>query len=275
MKNKKKSNLKVGILTLLPIIVFIYILKWFINTILGISNNLLFLLPIDSIFDTKSSEIIWYWQLTSFIISFIMVWFIGLLMNHYYIGIKINKILKKIVKKIPILNTLFRMSDQINKISSKKTSFKEVVFVEFPAPGIYTIGFITSDEVKTIEKTFDEKVYNVFIPTTPNPTNGYLCIVKKEKIIKTNISIGSAIEYVISMGTLVDIKEIEKLEKKEWFYCSFSLFDIFSLIDLEIRSLSRSFLENLWKYSNNVSCFLSGTKTQDFSSINSGEAQSL
>ncbi len=219
MKRKIKTNLRIGILTLLPIIVFISIVKWILSMVFGVSDKLLILMSMNDVINFQIQQNLWYWKIISIVVLMVVTWGIGLLMNHYYMGKKIKKFFQRIIRRIPILNTLFRMSEQINKISTNRTSFKEVVLVEFPAPGLYTVGFITSDRIEIIEKILDSKeVYSVFIPTTPNPTNGYLCIVNRDKLIKTKISIGTAIEYIISMGTLINLEEIQEMEKKGWFY---------------------------------------------------------
>ncbi len=212
MKKNKFKNIKAGIFTILPIVVFIFIITLVINILLVISNNLFLFLPKELI--TENNEIAWYWHVAVIGVLFVFTWLIGVLMNHYYVGGKIKKILQLTLERIPILKTLLRISKQINEISSEETSFKEVVLVEFPTPGIYSIGFITSERVGTLQKILTKKVYSVFIPTTPNPTNGFIVIVSEEKLVRTKIPIASAIEYVISMGTLVDLEHIETLEKK-------------------------------------------------------------
>ena len=206
---KKHKNIKTGIFTLLPIIVFIAIIKWCIEKILTISD-MLFIPFNNTILRDSNNDIYWYWHIVGIVAMIIIIQSIGWLMNHYYIGKKINALIQPIIKKTPVLNTLTRISKQVSEITQNKTSFKEVVFVEFPKEGIYSVGFVTSENIQSAEKILGKKMYSIFIPTTPNPTNGFICIVPEEKIIKTNISITNGIEYVISMGTLINLESIEE-----------------------------------------------------------------
>jgi len=209
----KYRNIKTGIFTLLPLIIFIAIIIWVIKMILKVSDTFFILAP-TQYFKDVDGDLLWYWHIVGVCLLIVIVWVIGRVMNHYYIGKKINKLIQPIIKKTPILNTLMRIGKQINKISQNKSSFKEVVIIQFPIEGVYSIGFITSENIPILQEKIGKKIYSVFIPTTPNPTNGYLCIIPEEKLIKTNISVANGIEYVISMGTLIDLESIQKIEKE-------------------------------------------------------------
>lgn len=206
---KAKNNLKSGIFALLPIIVFFFILRWIFNILFSISNNFLLLLPKYWIYDSNS-EIPFYWHIIAIISMLSIVWIIGLLVNHYYVGKKIRKFSQPMINKIPVLNTLFRVSKQAGDTLNNKNSFKEVVLVEFPVPGVYSIGFITGANTSIFENILESDVVSVFSPTTPNPTNGFLILVKRNSVKKIDMSVQEAIEYIISMGT-VDIKIKDKI----------------------------------------------------------------
>lgn len=210
MKKVKYKNLKTGTFTLLPIVVFVLIIKWAINIICTISDTIFILIP-NYDFTNASGNLLWYWHIAGILVLLLLILSVGWIMNHYYIGRKINDLIQPVIKKTPVLNTLTRIGKQMNEISQKKSSFKEVVFIEFPAPGIYYIGFITSEGSKSLDKILKKKVVSVFMPTTPNPTNGFLCAVSVKKITRTKIPIEKGFEYVISMGTLIDFEAIEKI----------------------------------------------------------------
>lgn len=196
----KKFNIKIlkaGIFTLLPVVLFIYIIKWIVNSILKISDNIFFFIPNEFYINQVTGNILWYWHVIGIIILILLIACVGWIMSHYYIGRKIKSLIQPIIKRTPILKTLIRLTNQISEISQNKNSFKEVVFVEFPRKGIFSIGFITSDNIKTIEEKIGKKAYSVFIPTTPNPTNGYICIIPEDEIIKTKLSITEGLEYVV------------------------------------------------------------------------------
>jgi len=211
MKKTKYKNLKTGIFTILPIIVFILIIKWVIVNILKISDLLFLLIPNYDFTNSVTGDIWWYWHIVGATTLLICIVSIGWIMNHYYIGQKVKTLIQPIIKKTPILNTLTKIGKQMNEISQNRSSFKEVVLVEFPTPGMYTIGFITSENTKTINNILGKKSVSVFIPTTPNPTNGFQVFVTIEKIIRTKIPIEKGFEYVISMGTIIDFETVQEL----------------------------------------------------------------
>src|SRR5262249_46797328 len=93
-----------------------------------------------------------------------------------------------------------------------KQSFKQVVLIEFPRPGIYSIGFITSDVNPEISPHSDRRYYNVFVPTTPNPTTGFFFMVAQECVTIINISPKEAMALIISGGIIQP--EQFNLEKK-------------------------------------------------------------
>jgi uncharacterized membrane protein len=83
-----------------------------------------------------------------------------------------------------------------------KTSFKTVVLVEFPKEGTHSIGFITSEQQAEVQTKTKEKVVCVFVPTTPNPTSGFLIIVRADKVTRLEMSVADGIKYIISLGSI-------------------------------------------------------------------------
>lgn len=193
----KTKYFKTGILILLPSIVFVWLLVKIKNMIFGVSDNILSVFPKENLPDnTLALEILIIIGIS------LAIYFIGYIYSHYYIGKRLTSISKKIISKIPVLSVFYRVARQIEETLSKKNSFKEVVLVEFPVPGVYSIGFITGENTRYFEEVLEGSLVSVFIPTTPNPTNGFLSLVEKNKIVRTKISVSNAIEYIISMGTV-------------------------------------------------------------------------
>ena len=106
--------------------------------------------------------------------------------------------------RVPLLNKIYGTIKQVNEAftSGKKSSFKTVVLVEFPRDGIYSVGFITSEQPDEIETKTGRKCVCVFIPTTPIPTGGFLIIVPEEKVTKLEMSVADGFKYIISLGAL-------------------------------------------------------------------------
>ena len=107
--------------------------------------------------------------------------------------------------RIPLLNKIYSATKQVNDAfsSTNKTAFRTVVLVEFPHAGVYSIGFITSDQQGEVQAKTGQKVVCVFVPATPNPTSGFLLMVPEDKVIKLDMSVPDAIKYVISLGAIL------------------------------------------------------------------------
>ena len=88
-------------------------------------------------------------------------------------------------------------------LSGKKTMFQRVVLVEFPRPGIYSFGFVTGETKGEAQEKIRETVINVFVPTTPNPTSGFLLLVPREQLIELDMTVAEGLKMVISGGTVV------------------------------------------------------------------------
>jgi uncharacterized membrane protein len=116
--------------------------------------------------------------------------------------------------RVPVLNKIYGTIKQVDEAftSGKKSSFKTVVLVEYPREGIYSVGFITSEEKDEIELKIKTKCVRVFIPTTPIPTGGFLIVVPEEKVIKLDMSVAEGFKYIISIGALSN--ESEKVKSR-------------------------------------------------------------
>lgn len=140
----------------------------------------------------------------------IAIWFIGLIATNF-IGKKIISIYESILHKIPIVNTIFGGLKQISDtiFSHKNQSFKQVVAINFPFYGVYVIGFITGTKILKAKLKSNEKIIQVFVPTAPNPTSGFLMLVPVKNVIPLKTSVEDALKIVISMG-VVQPKEFLK-----------------------------------------------------------------
>ena len=111
--------------------------------------------------------------------------------------------------RIPIIGQVYTGIKQILESLSTpgKTGFMQVVFIEFPRKGIRTIGFVTNESYDSA----GEKLVNIFIPTSPNPTSGFLQIVRENEIIRTNMLVDDAIKMVVSAGRILPKEATDKL----------------------------------------------------------------
>ena len=131
--------------------------------------------------------------------TILLLFIVGLITNNV-LGKKLTNIFERLFKSIPFVKALYLPIKEIVKnFSGKKSnSFRKVVFVEFPMKGSNSIGFITKESIKI---NGQDKVA-VFIPTTPNPTNGFLVYVDANQYVELGISVDEALKTIISLGSI-------------------------------------------------------------------------
>ncbi len=122
-----------------------------------------------------------------------------------------------IVSKIPLISSIYTLLKQLFEtvLSPKSQSFKEAVLVEYPRKGIWIIGFLAGESSKELQtKTPSLDLLSIFVPTTPNPTSGFLILVPKNEVIKLDMSVEDALKYVVSCG-IVEPNTKKKLSSKK------------------------------------------------------------
>ena len=198
-KSKKKksiiarlrNNFIAGVVVLIPIGITIYLTLLITN----ISSKLLpkeinpnHYLP----YEIPGLEII---------ISIILITFIGWL-SLSFLGIKLLEIFNGVLKKIPILRTIYSAIAQMTETFTKSESNKKnVVLVEYPRKGSWAVGFATKDNEGEISDKTKQNLVNVFVPTTPNPTSGFLLMFPKEEVIYLDMTFEEASRFIVSAGT--------------------------------------------------------------------------
>jgi uncharacterized membrane protein len=112
---------------------------------------------------------------------------------------------ERILSRMPVIRSVYSATKQIfeTMLAKKSTAFREVVLVEFPRPGMWSIGFITGVTEGEVQELTDEEVLNVYIPTTPNPTSGYLCFVARSEVFPLSMSVEEGIKMVVSGGLVI------------------------------------------------------------------------
>ena len=135
------------------------------------------------------------------IIAVIIITFIGWL-SLSFLGKKIFELINSILKKIPILRTIYsainQMTESLTKSDNKQ---KSVVLLEYPKKDVWAVGFATKENKGIINDKIGNELVNVFVPTTPNPTSGFLLMVPKKNLIFLDISFEQASKFIVSAGT--------------------------------------------------------------------------
>jgi uncharacterized membrane protein len=200
-----QANFWAGLAIVLPAVISIAVLRWLFGTVANITDTLLIFLPTKlTHHDAGNGPMYWYWSLVALVLAIFLIGTVGLLARNYF-GRKIIEWVDSALLHIPLLNKIYGATKQVNDAFSatNKTAFRTVVLVEFPHAGVYSIGFITSDQQEEVEAKTGQKVVCVFVPATPNPTSGFLLMVPEHKVIRLEMSVPDAIKYVISLGAIL------------------------------------------------------------------------
>ena len=214
-----KNYFYAGLFSLLPLVLTAYIFNWIMGLVLIVLNDSFVTIIIKNIILNLVGEedYIFYFQILSYILSLItMIMFIcivGFTLKLVFFA-KIAKKAKQFLGKIPFINQIYSTISQIIDIvkSDRSTTYQKVVAVEYPRRGIYSIGFLTADKNETLERaTGIEKMYNIFIPTSPNPTSGMFIVANAKEVHILDIKIDDAVKLIISGGVITP----EKYEIKE------------------------------------------------------------
>jgi len=135
------------------------------------------------------------------IISIFLITFIGWL-SLSFLGKRLLSIFNNLLKRIPILRTIYsaigQMTESLTKNDKKN---KNVVLVEYPRKGTWAVGFATNDNEGEISTKTKKNLINVFVPTTPNPTSGFLLMFPKEEVIFLDLTFEEASKFIVSAGT--------------------------------------------------------------------------
>ncbi|MFH0883892.1 MAG: DUF502 domain-containing protein [bacterium] len=125
-----------------------------------------------------------------------------------YLGGKIVNLINRWIKHIPLINKVYSAFLQLSEalLGGQREVFKYAVLIEYPKDDVYSIGFVTQDTRGPAQNAISEDVISVFIPTTPNPTSGYLLFVPKRDVTYVDLSVEEALKLVISGGTIVPKK---------------------------------------------------------------------
>ena len=190
--SKLRNYFITGVLVLIPIGVTVYLTLFFIKIsakILPQEINPNNYLP----YSIPGLEII---------ISIIVITVIGWL-SLSFLGKKLVKFVNDIFKKIPFLRTVYSAIGQMTQsfAQSRKSKKKSVVLVEYPRKGSWAVGFATQENTGEIASKTNKDLINVFVPTTPNPTSGFLLMFPKDEIIYLDMSFEDASKFIVSAGT--------------------------------------------------------------------------
>jgi uncharacterized membrane protein len=207
MKSKAFSRVEASFLTglavVLPAVVSIAVVVWLFGTVANITDRLLFAVPRSwKYVNGVGGDIHWYWSLAALGLAAGLVTLVGRLARHY-LGVRLIAAGDQLLLRVPLLNRIYGTVKQVKEaFAGNKSSFKQTVLVEFPRPGVYSLGFITNEQRNEVQARTPQPVWSVFVPTTPNPTTGFLVFVAERDLIRLDMSVADAIKSIISLGAV-------------------------------------------------------------------------
>jgi uncharacterized membrane protein len=199
-----QANFWAGLAIVLPGLISVAALLWLFRTVANITDTLLIFLPHHWTHSGKGDgPMYWYWSLVALALAVGMVGLVGLVARNYF-GKRTIEWVDSALLRIPLLNKIYGATKQVNDAFSTggKNSFRTVVLIEYPRPGVYSLGFLTSEPHDEVRARLKHPMVCVFIPTTPNPTGGFLLLVPEDQVTKLEMSVAEGIKYIISLGAI-------------------------------------------------------------------------
>ena len=194
-----RNTMITGFLILIPLFVT-YILIAFLFNLLGnagtpVLRSILSFLNLD--------DLRWLTPLVPFInllIALMLIFFIGLFGTNI-VGRRILATLNQVVMRLPLVSSVYgAVKQMVETLHGPNRSFQQVVLLEYPKKGVWMMGLVATRRPDTFNLTSSDTVLSVFVPTTPNPTSGFLVLVPEEEVIETDYNVEEAFKFIVSSG---------------------------------------------------------------------------
>jgi uncharacterized membrane protein len=192
-----RNYLIAGMLIWIPVMVTV----WVIRFLSGILDQSLVLLP-----PSWRPEAVFgqYVPGVGIILSFLLLVATGVVVRNLFGG-QIVAGFESLVRRIPVIGAVYGGAKTFSEtvLTDKGKSFKQVVLIEFPRKGLYSIGFITCEDMDEVQARTEQDVVCVFVPTTPNPTTGFLVAVDRNEITRLDMTVDDAVKMLLTLGVVV------------------------------------------------------------------------
>lgn len=185
-----------GLLVLIPIA----ITGWVIHLVMTMMDHTLLLLPHNWRPDALLG---FHIPGSGALLAIILIFVAGLLVRNY-IGTYVHQLWERMLRHIPVVNTLYFGIKQVFEtlFSSSSNAFRKAVLVQYPREGMWAIGFLTGIPGGDVSNHLVGDYVSIYVPTTPNPTSGFFVMLKRTEVIELDISVDNALKYIISMGVV-------------------------------------------------------------------------
>ncbi len=210
MLHALKKNLITGLIILLPLAVTFALLGFLINLFTSPFVNL-----VSSIFMKYNTQLPGFLflsseQVTRYLSKLLILILLAILtiilgfLTRWFVIHSLLSLTDKILKKIPVINTVYKASQEITNtfLKPNQTSFKQVVMVPFPCKEMYALGLVSREAPQVCSELIGSKMISVLVPTTPNPTSGFLLMFNQADLIYLDMKPEDAIKYILSVGVV-------------------------------------------------------------------------
>jgi uncharacterized membrane protein len=196
-----RSDFLAGLAVVLPMAVSIAVVIWLFGAVSNLTDTLLLLVPREWI---RSGEgpLHLYSRILALLAALLLIGVAGRL-GRYYFGKKLFQGMDGMLMRVPLLNRIYTGLKQIHEAftSSKASSFKQVVLVEFPRPGLHSIGFITGAQNAEAREKTQKRLLSVFVPTPPL-TSGSVVLVAEADVVELEMSVADGLKFIMSLGSV-------------------------------------------------------------------------
>jgi uncharacterized membrane protein len=192
-----RNYLIAGLLIWIPIMVTV----WVVRFLSGILDQSLVLLPPSWRPEALVGQ---YVPGVGIILSFLLLVFTGVVVRNLF-GSQLVEGFESLVRRIPVIGAVYGGAKTFSEtvLTDKGKSFKQVVMVQFPRQGIFSVGFITSEELEEVQAKTAQDVVCVFVPTTPNPTTGFIVMVPRDEVVRLDMTVDEAFRMLLTLGVVV------------------------------------------------------------------------
>ena len=201
-----KAAFLTGLAVVLPAMVSIGLVIWVFGTVANFTDTLLLLVPKAwTHAGNGEGPPHLYWSVMALVLAILLVGLIGGL-ARYYFGKKLIRLVDLAMMRVPLLNKIYSVLKRINEAftSNRAATFKQVVLVEFPRPGLYSLGFITGTQKGEVQTRIREPLLSVFVPTPPL-TSGSIVLVPEADVVKLDMSVADGIKFIMSLGSVYPV----------------------------------------------------------------------
>jgi uncharacterized membrane protein len=195
-----KRHFLTGLLTIAPLAITLWVLWRFYELVSATMRPWLERLPALS-----AAYPDFFLTLLGFLVFMLLIVLIGVTMRSLF-GLAVLRLVERAVEQIPVVKSMYAGTKQVAAVflQDQRTAFQRVVLFEYPRPGLFSMGLVTRDEPQ-------DPLVNIFLPTTPNPTSGFLLLVPREDVRPVNVSVEEAIKLIVSGGSVMTSEQARQI----------------------------------------------------------------